>query len=115
MARVAIILAMFVLVTILWIPFATNDIEITLLHISRMINFGDGVQISNLPIANLHDFIMMAVGLAIIFLAPTSHQFVLGYRKTVWPLVAAALLIAICAPLVVSRSANEIPFLYFNF
>ncbi len=106
---------MFVIVTILWLPFATNSITQTGAYFSRMVNIGERIQLINLPLADLNDLTMLAVGLVIVFFGPTSHKIALGRRKSILPLAWASLMIAASAPMIISRPANEIPFLYFNF
>ena len=105
----------FLLVTFLWLPFATNDYSLVVEIFSRMFDFARLGIVSDLPYADRSHLLLLAVAAAISFFGPNSHQIALGFRNAVWPLYWASFLIVASIPAMISRSANPIPFLYFQF
>jgi alginate O-acetyltransferase complex protein AlgI len=107
----------FLLVSLLWIPFATNDVGATLAYFDRLMELADfgAMQIGGQPLADLNDVTLVLVSAAVAFLFPNSHQLALGNRFSVWPLIFSGVLIAISLNSVVQRAGTPVPFLYFQF
>lgn len=109
-ARGVRILGTFVLVTLLWIPFAINDLHYIALYFGRMFSFTASV--SHLSLRTVG---MMLIALVAVFALPNSHQVSMGNRNAWWLLPAALILGAFALPLALGREALPPPFIYFQF
>jgi len=100
----------FILVTLLWLPFAINNFAGLRLYLGRLVTPDLGVGHLSLSM-----WLLLAVPAAITFAAPNSHQLCLGGRKRSWLLPLATLLFALAAPFALGRQAPPPPFIYFQF
>jgi alginate O-acetyltransferase complex protein AlgI len=100
----------FTLVTVLWLPFAINNLGGLRLYLPRLVapDFG----ISHLTASML---LLLATPLIITFAAPNSHQLCLGGRRRAWLIPFAAALFALAAPFSIGRQSPPPPFIYFQF
>jgi len=105
----------FFLVTLLWLPFAINDYGVIEETFIRMFDLPRLTIVSNLPYADRTHLLLLGLAAMISFFCPNSHQISLGFRRAVWPMYWAGFLIFISIPTMIARSANPIPFLYFQF
>jgi alginate O-acetyltransferase complex protein AlgI len=102
--------ATFLCVTVLWLPFAINDLGHLGAYLERLVSFTGGV-------GRIRTDSALLVGLAAVlaFAAPNSHEISLGGRKAWWLLPFALLLIALASPLAIGRLTPSPPFIYFQF
>ena len=107
--------SIFLLVTLLWIPFAINDYAVIAEFFGRMFDVSQLTIMTNLPYADRNHLLLLGLGAFISFFCPNSHQIALGHRRAVWPLYWSCLLILLSVPEMIARSASPIPFLYFQF
>lgn len=114
-ARILSIGFMFLLVSVLWVPFATNDEALTFQYFMRMADFSTIFQFRDLPLLNLNDLTLLIIGLGIVFFAPSSHALCLSGRNNTSILIWAGILICASLPLVIHNAIAPIPFLYFQF
>lgn len=108
--RSAAIAVTFVLVTLLWLPFAINDLAGLRLYLPKLLapDFG----ISHLTMSM---WLLVAAPAIITFACPNSHQLCLGGRRRAWLLPLAATLFALAAPFALGRQSPPPPFIYFQF
>jgi D-alanyl-lipoteichoic acid acyltransferase DltB (MBOAT superfamily) len=109
-ARIVGVATTFVLVTILWLPFAINNIHGLGLYLTRLVapDFGVSHLTSSM-------WLMVIAPFIITFAAPNSHQLCLGGRHRAWLLPFAALLFALAVPFALGRQSPPPPFIYFQF
>ncbi|CAK0768293.1 alginate O-acetyltransferase complex protein AlgI [uncultured Gammaproteobacteria bacterium] len=100
----------FILVTVLWVPFALNNVERIGLYFGRMLSLSGGVD--HLGGGRWLAFLLPAL---ITFALPNSHQIAFGgrNRRWLWPLALG--LLALSVPLAIGRNAPPPPFIYFQF
>tara|TARA_Y100001960_G_scaffold330668_1_gene425332 strand:+ start:3560 stop:4978 length:1419 start_codon:yes stop_codon:yes gene_type:complete len=103
----------FLYVSFLWVPFATNDVSISLDYWKLLFNVN--TSLSNLPFTDLTHLVYLALAFLIVFTLPNTHQITLGNRKRVWPLIIGMVVFAASVPYIVSRAGQTIPFVYFQF
>lgn len=106
---------MFVLVSFLWLPFATNDMALVAQYIGRMFDMSSLFVFLELPNADRTHLVYAVLAAFMAFLCPNSHEISLGGRKKSWPLIWATFLIVASIPTIISRTADPVPFLYFQF
>jgi alginate O-acetyltransferase complex protein AlgI len=110
LARYGSIALTFLCVTLLWLPFAINDMHYLGVYLSRMVSFDGGfVRIS----AGGAVLLEAAAVLALAF--PNSHEICLSGRRSRWLLPFAIVLGALAVPLAVGRLTPPPPFIYFQF
>lgn len=103
---------MFVAVSFLCLSFATNDVGLIWDYLGRMF---DLFVVLELPYgARPHLRYALLAGL-MAFFCPNSYEMCLGGRKKVWLLFWASFLIVASIPTIFSRTADPVPFLYFQF
>ena len=103
----------FLYVSFLWVPFATNDISISFDYWKKLFDINAGF--SNLPYTDLTHLVYLVLAALIVFTLPNTHQITLGNRKRIWPLLLAFLIFAASVPYIVSKAGQTIPFVYFQF
>jgi alginate O-acetyltransferase complex protein AlgI len=108
--RYLAIAATFICVTLLWMPFAINDMHYLGIYLDRLVSFTGGVDRISRGSA-----LLLALAAALAFAFPNSHEISLGYRKAWWLLPFALLLIALASPLAIGRLTPPPPFIYFQF
>jgi len=105
---------LFLYVSFLWVPFATNDVGITFDYWRKLVSINH-IRMSDLPYTDLTHFVYLAVAALIVFTFPNSHQIALGNRRRLWPIVLSLLVFAAALPNIVSSAGQTIPFVYFQF
>jgi D-alanyl-lipoteichoic acid acyltransferase DltB (MBOAT superfamily) len=110
LGRLGAVTLTFALVTLLWVPFALNDLGLIGLYFGRLFSFTAGL--GHLPPIR---WATLALPALIVFLLPNSHQLCLGNRHRPWLPWLALLLFALALPLAVGRAAPSPPFIYFQF
>jgi len=106
---------MFVAVSFLWLPFATNDAVLVWDYLGRMFDLSSLFVVLDLPNADRTHLLYTILAALLAFACPNSHEISLGGRKKLWPLCWAAFLIVASIPTIISRTADPVPFLYFQF
>lgn len=106
---------LFLAVSVLWLPFATNDLGVVGSYLGIMLRPEGLLQFTNLPLASLTDLLIVALAALLVFCAPNSHQISLGFRRKGWPLLWAAFLIVSCLHPMWRQTASPVPFVYFQF
>lgn len=108
--RVASTAVTFLVVTVLWLPFAINDLTYLGIYIQRL---------ASLTIDTGHvepvSWLFLVIPAVVAFAFPNSHEICLGNRKSQWLLIFALLLFALATPLAIGRLSPPPPFIYFQF
>jgi alginate O-acetyltransferase complex protein AlgI len=100
----------FLCVTLLWLPFAINDMHYVVIYLRHLVNLDGSVgRIS--PLGAL----LLPAAVLVAFAFPNSHEICLGWRRSRWLLPFAIVLIALALPLAVGRLTPPPPFIYFQF
>jgi predicted membrane metal-binding protein len=100
----------FILVTVLWLPFAINNLGGLWLYLPRLVTPDFGA--SHLTASM---WLLLAAPAIITFAAPNSHELCLGGRQRAWLVPFAATLFALAAPFALGRQSPPPPFIYFQF
>ena len=100
----------FICVTLLWLPFAINDMHYLGVYLVKLVDFTVSAQRINAGNALLLELAVVAA-----FAFPNSHEISLGGRKSRWLLPLSILLFALAVPLAVGRLTPPPPFIYFQF
>jgi alginate O-acetyltransferase complex protein AlgI len=107
--------SLFTVVSLLWLPFATNDLSIVAKYVHYLFDWKMFLTVSHLPLADRTQLVFLAIGMTAVLALPNSHQICLGERRKVWPIVWSALLVIACVPKILYRTADPVPFVYFQF
>jgi alginate O-acetyltransferase complex protein AlgI len=100
----------FICVTLLWLPFAINDMHFLGIYLGRLVNFS-----ADMERINAGNALLLELAVVVAFAFPNSHEISLGGRKSKWLLPLAILLFALAVPLAVGRLTPPPPFIYFQF
>jgi D-alanyl-lipoteichoic acid acyltransferase DltB (MBOAT superfamily) len=108
--RYAAIAFTFLCVTLLWIPFAINNVNYVGVYLGRLVSMTGSAE--RIHAAN---WALFGVAAVIAFAFPNSHQISLGGRRSWWLLPFAILVFALASPLAIGRLTPPPPFIYFQF
>ena len=108
--RGAAVAVTFVLVTLLWLPFAINDLGGLRLYLPRLL--APDLGISHLTSSML---LLLVAPIIITFACPNSHQLCLGGRRRAWLVLLGAALFSLAVPFALGRQSAPPPFIYFQF
>lgn len=100
----------FLCVTLLWIPFAINDMRFIGVYFGKLVSFTGGTD--HIGWSN---WLFLIVPALIAFGTPNSHELSLGGRKRWWLVPLAVVVFALAAPLAIGRLTPAPPFIYFQF
>jgi alginate O-acetyltransferase complex protein AlgI len=100
----------FLCVTLLWLPFAINDMHHLGVYLARLTSFDGGV--GRLSASNA---LLLEAAVVVAFAFPNSHEICLSGRRSRWLLPFAIVLSALAVPLAVGRLTPPPPFIYFQF
>jgi D-alanyl-lipoteichoic acid acyltransferase DltB (MBOAT superfamily) len=110
MTRYASIAGTFLCVTLLWLPFAINDMHYLGVYLTRLVSFDWGAGRINAGTA-----LLLEAAVVVAFAFPNSHEICLSGRRSRWLLPFAVLVAALALPLAIGRLTPPPPFIYFQF
>lgn len=106
--------SMFLYVSLLWIPFATNDVGISIDYWNQLFAI-KYFNATDLPFTDLTHLVYLGIAFLIVFVLPNTHQIALGNRRSAWPVLLSLAVFAAAVPYIVSKAGQTIPFVYFQF